>query len=374
MRLVVHREIPGDDMLACQWNTLVWQMECPEVFYTYEWALAVSRAYRESVKPLLILAYEQDSLVGVAALATDTVRREAFFLAGATADYCDFVSSAAHRLEFVNQILAELQRLKIPALVTASLPADSMTSAALTAVTQVHGYKTFSRPAHLCALISLGSTVERRNLRDVVANNKSLRYSLKGLAKKGRVSIDHLHSRDSLQAGLPEFVQAHITRFSAAGRQSNLADPQRRSFLAELAFLLSSAGWIALTRLRVDDHTVAWNYGFRFSGSWFYYQPTFDTDWGRFSPGLCLLSKIVEAGCDDPEVERVDLGLGAEGYKERFATGARQTLDFMVTTSTARYLKVAARYHVAAAIKVSPRLEQGVRRMLGRVPAGGGQG
>lgn len=367
----MHREIPDDKLLACQWNALVRQMERPEVFYTYEWALAVSRAYRDSVTPLLILAYEQDSLVGVAVLATDTARREAFFLADATADYCDFVSSTARRLEFVNQILAdELQRLKLPAFVAASLPADSVTSCALKAVTQAHGYKTFSRPAHLCAQISLGSSLERRNLRDAVTNNKSLRYSLKGLAKHGRVSIDHLQSRDSLQAGLPEFVQAHITRFSAAGRQSNLAYPQRQSFLAELAFLLSSAGWIALTRLRVGDHTVAWNYGFRFSGSWFYYQPTFHMDWGRFSPGLCLLSKIVEAGCDDPEVERVDLGLGAEGYKERFATGARQTLDFMVTTSTAHYLKVAARHHVAAAIKTSPRLEHYVRRVLRRSTTG----
>ena len=73
MRLVLHREIPDDDILARQWNQLVCRMECPEVFYTYEWSLAVSRAYRESVTPLLILAYQQDALVGVAALAADKV-------------------------------------------------------------------------------------------------------------------------------------------------------------------------------------------------------------------------------------------------------------------------------------------------------------
>ena len=77
MRLVLHREIPEDNNLARQWNELVWQMECPEVFYTYEWALAVSRAYRDSITPLLMLAYEQDSLVGVVSLATNRSRREA---------------------------------------------------------------------------------------------------------------------------------------------------------------------------------------------------------------------------------------------------------------------------------------------------------
>jgi CelD/BcsL family acetyltransferase involved in cellulose biosynthesis len=374
LRLVLHREIPEDDRLACQWNGLVLQMECPEVFYTYEWALAVSRAYSSSVAPLLILAYDQDSLVGVVALATDSMRRGTFFLTSATADYCDFISSPANREDFVSLVLGELRRLRIPALVAANLPADSVTSSAFPTTTEPQRYRAFSRPAHLCSQITLGSSVERRKLRDVVANRKALRYSLKCLASFGPLSIDHLKSHETLQTSLPEFIRAHIARFSATGRHSNLAHPERQAFLIELAGLLSTAGWIVLSCLRVGDNSVAWNYGFKFSGSWFYYQPTFNNDWRKFSPGFCLLSKIVEAACDDSAVERVDLGLGAEGYKKRFATGTRQTLDVTVTASTTHYLKEAARYHVATAIKSSPRLEHGVRRMLGRVPVGGGQG
>jgi CelD/BcsL family acetyltransferase involved in cellulose biosynthesis len=349
-------------------------MECPEVFYTHEWAMAVSRAYHDSIRPLLMLAYEENSLVGVVALATDYARREIFFLASTTADYCNFVSSPARRSEFVALVLEELRRLKIPALVAANLPADSTTVHALTIAPHVHGYITFSRPAFRCAQIIMGSPLERQNLRNLVVNRKALRYSLKSLGKHGPVKIDHLRSYDSLRTTLPEFMRAHVARFSTAGRHSNLACPQRQAFLMALVDALSTAGWIVLTRLRVGDRSVAWNYGFQFFGSWFYYQPTFDSDWRQFSPGFCLLSKIVEAGCDDPKIERVDLGLGAEGYKERFATGSRQTLDLTITASAARYLKEAARYHVAAVIKSSPRLEYGVRRMLGRVLAGGGQG
>lgn len=371
MRLVLHREIPQDNNLARQWNELVRQMESPEVFYTFEWALAVSRAYRDSITPLLILAYEQDSLVGVASLATNPQRREAFFLASATGDYCDFLSSPASRLEFVDLVLDELHRLKMPAFVAASLPANSVTARALLAA-NLHGYKTFSRPPSLCARIVLGSSVERRNLKDTVVNRKAYRYSLKGLGKNGPVTVHHLKSPENLDTALPEFMRAHIARFAASGRRSNLAHPQRQAFLTELASLLSPQGWIVLTILQVGNQPVAWNYGFQFSGSWFYYQPTFDPGWREFSPGFCLLSKLVEAACDDSTIDRVDMGLGSEGYKQRFATGTRQTLDFTVTTSTTRYLREAARYHIAAAIKSSPRLEYGVRRMLGTVSIGGG--
>jgi len=373
LRLVLHREIPDDNTLAIEWNALVRQMECPEVFYTYEWALAVSRAYRASVMPLLLLAYEWDSLIGVAALATDEGRQETFFLANRTADYCDFVSAPARRAEFAELVLEELRKLKIPSLVGASLPADSATPGALMAATHARGYRIFSRPAHLCTLITLGSCAQRRSLRDIITNRKALRYSLKSLGKHGPVSDEHLKSRENLQAALPEFMSAHIARFSAAGRQSNLMHPERQFFLAELARLLSGQGGIVLSRLRVGDHPVAWSYGFQFCGSWFYYQPTFDGDWRQFSPGFCLLSKIVEAGCDDPEIERIDMGLGDENYKKRFATDARQTLDVTVTASTARYLKDAVRYHVTTAIKSSPSLEHGVRRVMGRLPAVGGE-
>ena len=61
----MHRDIAQDERLRDQWNALVFQMECPEVFYTWEWATAAGRAYASLLKPLLILAYEGEALVGV---------------------------------------------------------------------------------------------------------------------------------------------------------------------------------------------------------------------------------------------------------------------------------------------------------------------
>ena len=123
-------------------------------------------------------------------------------------------------------------------------------------------------------------------------------------------------------------------------------------------------GWIALTRLCAGDQPVAWNYGFRFAGSWFYYQPTFDTSLERYSPGVCLLSKMVEEACDDATIDVIDLGLGAEGYKERFATGVRETLHITMATSAAICLKAKMRYRAATMVKSVPRLENWIRSLL----------
>ncbi|HXM23213.1 MAG TPA: GNAT family N-acetyltransferase [Terriglobales bacterium] len=371
MRLVLHREIPDDDLLARQWNELVQQMECPEVFYTYEWALAVSRAYRASITPLLMLAYEQDSLVGVAALATDPSQKETTFIAGTTADYCDFISHPELRSEFVELVCGELRNLKIPLVVLANLPADSATPRALPFATHAQEYSLFSCPAFRCAQVVLSSPEQKESTKQCVQRKQMLRRHLKAMSKIAPVELRHLRSREDIAAALPRFEQAHIGRFLSTGRVSNLVRAERRAFLAELAKLLSGPGWITLTSLNVGDEPVAWNYGFQFAGSWFWYMPTFDNGFERYYPGLCLLAKIVEEACERPEINRVDLGLGAEGYKERFATGARQTLDVTITASTARHLKEIVRYHAASAIKSSPPLEHCIRRLLGRTSAGG---
>ena len=371
MLLVLHREIPDDDSLARQWNELVQQMECPEVFYTYQWALAVSRAYDASIQPLLMLAFEQGSLVGVAALAIDPAHQQATFLASTTADYCDFVSHPQHRSEFVDLVFSELRSLKIPQLVLANLPADSATSRALPLAAHAHEYSLFARPAFRCAQVVLSSPEQKESIRQSVQRKQMLRRHMKAMSKIAPVELSHLRSWEDISAALPKFEQAHIARFSSTGRVSNLARVERHAFLAELAKLLSGRGWITLTSLNVGDEPVAWNYGFQFAGSWFWYMPTFDSSFQRYYPGLCLLAKIVEEACASPEIDRVDLGLGAEGYKERFATGARQTLNVSITASTARHLKEIVRYHAVSAIRSAPPLEHCIRRLLGRAPAGG---
>ncbi len=65
----------------------------------------------------------------------------------------------------------------------------------------------------------------------------------------------------------------------------------------------------------------------------------------------------------------MDLGLGDESYKQRFANACRQTLHATVTASSAAQLRERVRYHAAAVLKSTPRLESWVRRLAGRTPA-----
>ncbi len=366
MHIELHHEIPDRQHLRAAWNALVHDMERTEVFYTWEWAKAVETAYEESVRPwLLLLENEDKSLAGIAALATDKSGREFNFLTASTGDYSDFLSQPGLREAMTEAVLAECAKLNAR-ITLANLPADSATVTALRRSAGNYGYHLHVRPAYECAQVFLTSA-EQRQATKADLRRKKMRRLISAVEGQLAPRLKHLVSWPEIKNQLPAFERAHIARFEATGRKSNLADPRRRVFLEELARLLSEAGWLRLSRLQVGETAGAWNYGFRFAGSWFWYQPTFDTQLEQFSPGLYLLAKMIEGACDDPDVSRVDLGLGAEAYKERFANGSRRTLHVTLTRSYAKHVRGITRYRTAQLLKNWPAGEKAVRGILKRL-------
>jgi hypothetical protein len=239
----------------------------------------------------------------------------------------------------------------------------------LSSTSRRHGYRLFLRPAYLCAQVKLGSREERQAIKRRLEKRKLFRYSVNSLAKKGAVLLVHVDQWEAIEPVLNSFARAHVARFLVARIISNLAQARRRAFLAELGRRLSASGWLVLSKLMVNDHPVAWNYGFRFHGNWFWYQPTFDTDLEESSPGYCLLSKIISEACDHSEIEMVDLGLGAEGYKDRFANAVRPTLHGTLSLSPGQQVRAVGRYRLAQAVKVFPPAESAVRSLVERMIA-----
>lgn len=367
LRIVLHRRIPEDPSLRRQWNDIALRTERPQVFYTCEWALAMQSAYQGSLTPLLFLGYDGDDLIGVASLATDATEKNVSFLAGTTADYCEFLTEPQLRSEFVDAVVTELGKKKASFVALASLLEDSATPAALRAAAGKHGFHVYVRPSCLCVQVDLGSAEERQEMKSALAGKKKFRRYLRTMEREGPVTFVHLQSPAEIQAALPEFINAHAARFRATHRTSFLSTPERRFFLEELVRRFSGTEVVTLSMLMIGNRPVAWNYGFQFHGSWFWYQPTFDSRQEENSPGQCLLSRIVTDACDIDGMRVVDLGLGAEGYKERFANSSRQTVDFTMTKSWSRHLREIARYRAASALKRSPRVDSAVRRVLRRL-------
>ena len=362
------RKVPDDPSLLRQWNDLVLRMKRPEVFYNYEWALAAQSAYENSSTPLLFFGYDGDKLAGVACLALESGdEKNVRFLSANTADYCDFVTAPQQRREFVEAVFAELRMMGTGRLVLANLPADSTTPPAVRIAARKDGFHLYVRPAYLCPQVKLGNAAQRQELKTTVTNKRQLRRCLRALEREGPVACTFLRSWSEVERVLPDFSNFHVARFKGTQHASFLSAPERRAFMRELAKRFCDSGAMVLTVLSVGDRPIAWSYGFQFQGVWFLYQTTFDIRCQENSPGYCLLGKILIEACDMPGLRVVDLGLGAESYKEWFANGSRQTLHATLTTSQLDHWGEIARFRMAAELKRFPRLEDTIRNVRARL-------
>lgn len=362
LRVQVLDRIPEDLNLRRQWNALVLAVDQPQVFYTYEWARAVQNAYHATLIPLLFLAYDpSEALCGIAALAADLTGKYVSFLCATTGDYCEFLSLPQYRDEFVRSVLVELKKRGVEEIVFTNLPADSATVTAIRGNSRPNRFFMFARTAYLCAQVSLAKLDRRKDNSSLLPRKKMLRRFLNAMGREHPVRLEHSRSWGAVEILLPEFMRSHVGRFLAMERVSNIARPERRAFLLELSKLLSEPGWLALTRMSSGDRVLAWNYGFQFQGIWFWYQPTFDVKLEKYSPGFCLLSKMIEEAVAEDLVNTIDLGLGAEEYKDRIANQVRPTLWISLTPSRARHLWTSARYSMREAIKKSSSAEKTIR-------------
>jgi CelD/BcsL family acetyltransferase involved in cellulose biosynthesis len=344
VQVTVLREIPEDPDLSEAWNTLVLAMENPEVFFTYQWALAAGRGFQRRLSPLLFLIYDSGRLAGVVALAIDpNAPRAAFFLTSSTADYCDIVSAPADRKAVLLALLQEIRSLGLSDLVLANVPSNSVTLEELPRIAGARNFYVTSRAAYNCGVVQLGGEEERESLLRTLAARGRERRALKKLTTLGSVKVIHLTEPEQIGVSLESIVSAQISRFLASNRVSPLVGPERRTFLHQLSDLLSHSGWLKISQLEIDGRPVAWNYGFRFGGSWFWYLPTFQMEYEHVSPGSCLLRLMVEEGARDASVRWLDLGLGDEPYKERFANNTRGTRYVHLSRSFPRHVASVAR-------------------------------
>lgn len=364
MQIVLHKGIPDDARFREQWNALVHAMECPQAFYTWEWAAAMFRAYSGSLHPLVFAAHREGSLIGVVALASDPGHEQVSFLSSSTADYCDFISAPADSREFIREVVTELRRLGVRQLRMTNLPADSASAEGLQLAAPAVGYSVFVRPAYFCSRVPLDSDGSRQQTRTHA--KAKLGRMFKAAAQLGEITVSHSNVCDEFESQFPEFATAHIARFLATERVSTLASQERRTFLTELGRLFSQQGWLAFSTVKVGGRSVAWNYGFKFDGTWFWYQPAFDSEQARLSPGAYLLCEILGQASYDPKIHTVDMGLGDEGYKRKHAKAGRQTLDITAYASKRQKVLAVCRHHAAPLVKRSPRLEKGIRRYVSR--------
>ena len=72
-----------------------------------------------------------------------------------------------------------------------------------------------------------------------------------------------------------------------------------KKFYSEIAKRFISNGHLAFHKLMINDKIAAMHFGYKYRGRFYYFKPTFNMDFKRFSVGRILMLELIKLSCEE---------------------------------------------------------------------------
>jgi len=258
---------------------------------------------------LLLGVFRRGELVGLAPLFADGGM--VFFTGSGGSDYLDFVGEVPDYAELLAQAVQA-----VPGFVGFRfyhVPDASGTGSALQQAAQRLGLSCYDEgdlPAPAIDLRATGSEVVRK---------KSLVRHQRFFEREGALSIRHFTAARDILPRLESFFEQHIARWAVTPYPSLFLDPTQCRFYQALVRSAGPNASLRFTEVGWNDTPIAFHFGFSYGSTYMWYKPSFAIERAKRSPGEVLMRSLLLAALAEG-AEVFDLGLGAEAFKERFAT------------------------------------------------------
>jgi hypothetical protein len=141
------------------------------------------------------------------------------------------------------------------------------------------------------------------------------------LSEKGQLSLHCLNNKEEITFHLTNYFEIYLKQWPVNRFKKNSGF---KNLYIDFAYRALSKGFLAFTVLLLDDKPLAYHYGFLHKKSLYWFTPTYDIDWKKFSPGKILMWKIIE-DCFNKKNE-FDFQNGMESYKMQWTKTYRNRI------------------------------------------------
>lgn len=153
-------------------------------------------------------------------------------------------------------------------------------------------------------------------------NAKALRRRRRRLTERGPSSLVHVSSREGLEDWLADGFAVERSGWKARRGTAISQDPRTLGFYSELARIAADAGFLSLYFLRLEDKTLAFQFGLSYGGRYLALKPGYDEAFAQLSPGQLLTESMIH-DCVERGLTELDL-LGDETpFKSEWADQVR---------------------------------------------------
>jgi CelD/BcsL family acetyltransferase involved in cellulose biosynthesis len=160
-----------------------------------------------------------------------------------------------------------------------------------------------------------------------------IRRQFRRLGEQGRLSFYVAESRKDILVRLPVLSEMHRKEWHTKGVKSEFSDRQTMHFFQDAVESLS-IDLLHYSEVRLNDHAISCHFGFVNDGWLFWYKPTYEMNFQRFSPGKVHVAMLTKWGIDHG-LKGIDFLQGAERYKDLWANHEKKTETFIIASRKA---------------------------------------
>lgn len=309
------------------WNDLLKSSASHVPFLTYEyldawWKTKGGGEWPEESQLVLILAFQEDQLVGVAPLfhSTNLQNKPALMFIGAieVSDFLDFIvkpeDAQAFLIGLINFLLNEKDIPSWELFDLYNLLEDSPTLRILESESERRGWSHQQTQLQPSPYIPLPGDFETYLAGIDKKQRHEIRRKLRNIEGGLREANLYMTEEPSL---LKEDVDAFINMMAQdPAKKAFLTQPMREHLhlTAQTAF---KAGWLQLAFFTLDGNKAAANMSFKFNNRLWLYNSGWEWDYREFSPGWVLLAYLIQWSTENG-IEEFDFMRGDEDYKYKF--------------------------------------------------------
>lgn len=143
---------------------------------------------------------------------------------------------------------------------------------------------------------------------------KELQRQVRKLEKSHQVVIKTYSEEDNLEEAILALADISSKTYQYALEAGFLDNPQIRSYM----LLAARQGWLRIYILYINDEAAAFEWGLKYRNTFFGRSTGFDPKWKDWSVGTVLFLKFIQALCEEPTINRLDIGFGDSEYKRTY--------------------------------------------------------
>lgn len=323
-RLLVYEDPPDFFKLKDKWDRILDKIDA-HPFLTPEW-MGISFMYFFREGQLRLYALEESGeLVGIFPLAVKSVDSVIHVTTTSyfeVTDYIDIIVSQRHRRAFIDHVYQDLFGLSLGkgfVMDLPGIPGNSPTLWALRNLAKEMNLEYRQMELTRAPYLALPETFEDYLFSLKSKDRHEIRRKVSRAQRKANLEFEVFTEPWDVSQGMEDFYM--LFSLSSAEKRSFLK-PEMEAFFSEVFTMMASRGWIRLYFLKANGQRVATFLTIDYKNSFYLYNSGYNPDFHALSPGVVLLTYIIEDAIDLKR-EKIDFLRGKETYK--YKMGAKDT-------------------------------------------------